>query len=431
MQKLSLIIYFLPFFVFKSVYSQKPRVQNQNDTLYNSWVIKSKPQFTYISTTELENFECYKNILFWVSIKITSDKNGNIIVAGLDKSKRQIHLLIKSPNSNVVRNYYTWNPYFDSLDQAPKLMNLYLTGDSNKFFIAIDYKFLVFLEIKSGKLIITKHYSLNNPNLRPYNNYYYFKNLYGIYPLSELRINKKYYSFSDSFSIDKLDRVFKKNIFYQPDFNPEFWNLGMSSYISGLNNRLILANALKNEIKVFDIDNANAITIKNAIPDFKVINKVYFDSIYRKYNGRNISFRLGEFLDQVDSFNYIFKIILNSENEIWVMWQGYDEKPKQLKLDIIVFDTKTKSWQTKYHRLVYDYLNMGQSEIVTETNYPIELFNNLTYVKDNKLFVITSDNMDFDPIGKTFKEVKELIVKNSKPKSLKLYEFEIKYPEVK
>ena len=167
-------------------------------------------------------------------------------------------------------------------------------------------------------------------------------------------------------------------------------------------------------------------TIKNVIPDFKEINKFYFDSIYRKYRGRSIPSRLGEFLDHADSFNYIFKIILKSENEIWVIWKGYDENPKQLKLDVIVFDTKTKTWKTKYHRLVYDYLNLGESEIVTENSYPIEFFNNLTYIKDNKLFIIANYPLDFNPIGKTLKEVKEQMVKNIKPKALKLYEFEIK-----
>ena len=239
-------------------------------------------------------------------------------------------------------------------------------------------------------------------------------------------VNKELYSYKDSFSIDKVNLNSKKNIYFNPYFNPEFWNLGMTEYVSGINNKIVLTNALKNEIVVFDLTSYKSDTIKNVISEFKSIKKPYLDSIYKKYNGRKIPSRLSEFREHEDSFNYIFKIIPRSENEIWVVWKGYDVKPKQLKLDIIVFDSKTKTWQTKYHRLVYDYLHMGLSEIVTESSYPIEFFNNLTYIKENKLFVIANDNMDFDPIGKTLKEVKEQKIKNPKPKSLKLYEFEIK-----
>lgn len=407
-------------------YSQKPKVHHETITEFNDWVSKTKPSFVYKNEEKLNNFYCYKNIFFGVGIKALFDRNNNIVIAGIDDSKRQIHLQKRNMVNSNIEDYYVYNPFADSLNLLPDLTSFNLTADSNKFIIVFEKKYLIFLEIKSKKLVITKKISFNDPDFPPYNAYYYYKELFGIHPVNGIVINKQPYYYADLLSVDILQGSSKKNIYSNKFVNPEFLNLGMSSYVNGLDHKLILANALKNEVVLINLLTHKADTIKNVIPDFKEINKFYFDSIYRKYRGRSIPSRLGEFLDHADSFNYIFKIILKSENEIWVIWKGYDENPKQLKLDVIVFDTKTKTWKTKYHRLVYDYLNLGESEIVTENSYPIEFFNNLTYIKDNKLFIIANYPLDFNPIGKTLKEVKEQMVKNIKPKALKLYEFEIK-----
>ena len=301
-----------------------------------------------------------------------------------------------------------------------------VTNDSNEYKMIFETKYVLTLKLKDGKLKVEKKYSFNNPELPSYNAYYYYKELYGIHPVTSIIRNRKAYFYDESMSVDILKNESKKNIYYNSYINPEFWNYGMSDYVTGIGNKLLLANALKNELVLINLSSTKVDTIENVIPEFKAINKQYFDSIYKKYKGRNVPSRLNEFYNTSDSFNYIFKIIMRSENEIWVIWKGFDISPHQLKMDILVFDIKTKTWKTKYHRLVYDYLAAEKEDIVTKTNYTVEIFNNLTYISGNKLFIITNDNIDFDPIGKTYKIVKDMRDKNPKPKSLKLYKFEIK-----
>lgn len=421
-----LLIFLILLLIVFNGYTQVKLLYNSDVSTFKSWINNSQPIIDLNQKETLKNFHCAQNTFFWKNMKAVFDKNNNIIIAGMDDSKRKIHLQKRNLSSRSIQDYYVYNPFADSLDIIPNLTSFNITADSNKFLIVFEKKYLIYLEIKSNKLVITRKISFNDTNFPPYNEYYYYKELFGIQPVNGIIINKKPYYYEDILSVDILQDLSKKNIYSNKYVNPEFLNLGLSSYVNGKDDKLILANALKNEVILINLLNYKTDTLKNVIPSFTEINKFYFDSIYKKYRGRNIPSRLNEFLEHTDSFNYIFKIILKSENEIWVIWKGKDEKPKQIKLDIIVFDIKTKTWKTKYHRLVYDYFNMGQSEIVTETSYPIDFFNNLTYIKDNKLFVIANDNMDFDPIGKTLKEVKDLMKSNTKPKSLKLYEFEIK-----
>lgn len=423
-KKLIYLFFFLGIFYQGNSQDKKITFDKHDTNINNSY--NTSPQFLYKSTLVLENYYNFQHVFFAESIKALFDKAGNIVIAGIDDSKKRIHLQKRNLQNGNSKDYFVYNPFADSLEDIPNLTSFNLTTDSNKFLLVFERKFFLYLEIKKNKLVVTSKMSFNNPELPPYNAYYFYKKLYGIHPVQGIIINQKPYFYEECLAVDILEGHTKTTVYYNRYVNPEFWHYTMTSFVSGLNNKLLLANALKNELVLINLDNKKTDTLKNVIPDFKTINKKFKDSIYWEYRSRKIPSRLGELLNYSDSFNYIFKVIIRSENEIWVIWKGYGQNRHQIKLDIIVFDIKTKTWGTKYHRLVYDYVIKKNEEIVTDHTYPLAFFNNLTYTKGNKLFIIANDNMDFDPIGKTYKEVSESMKKNPKPASIKLYEFEIK-----
>jgi hypothetical protein len=97
-------------------------------------------------------------------------------------------------------------------------------------------------------------------------------------------------------------------------------------------------------------------------------------------------------------------------------------------LDIIKFDSAKKSWETKHHKLVYNYRSIQEDKMVSKQQYPLLLFNNMVYLHENKLFVLSNNKQDFEPLVLSYKKVKELIKDSSNKNTLKLYEFNIVEP---
>lgn len=384
----------------------------------------TQPKIQFKTSEKLENFLCSQNTFYWINMKAAVTKNGQIIIVGFDSLKQNIHVYIRDTNLKKSKHLYVKNPFLDSIDLVPQITSLNLKNDSNEFVIVIDKKFVIILEIANNALIIKKINRFNSPTNRPYNSYYYYKYLYGIYPVYGLRNSKNSFTFKDSLSFDMVYNGIRKNIYYYQNFNPEFWDIGMSSYISSYEGKVAISNALRNEIVILNIKENKIDTVKNLIPNFKEIDSIYKDSIYRMYNGNNIPFRLIDIMDKRSSFNYIFKIMMRSENEIWLIWKGYDKEPEILKLDIIKYENG-KGWKNKFHKLIYNYSLSNSEENITISTYPLDFFNNLTYLSNDRLYIISNDNLNFNPLNFSFKETKELRKKFGNTKSLKFYEFKL------
>lgn len=379
---------------------------------------RCQPLFSFQDKIYLENF--YTNHPDFYSKYITTCNNhkDKIYVIGTDTLLENLHILIKDINSGIVKNLYLSLPFKDSI-KSFQITNANFF-DSSQVFIVYDRKYLICVKNINDELKLMSSSVIRTFYSRPFNYYYYYgNNLNGVYPISNLNKNNVCYFLNDSLAVYNLSKNHNELIFYSDYFDNPFWHLSFSSYSIGYQNYLFLTNALKNEIVSIDLTEGKVLTIKNPIIDFVNINNKFYDSIKITHPGVQFDLALSKLMKKDKFYNYIFKIIPRSKNEIWLIWRGGLPSPYQIRLDIIKYDSLSKEWVNSGHKINYS----SSEEIKSSQNYPINPFFNITNICNNKLFALSYDNVEFVPIGKTFEEVKTEM--NKYPKSLKLIEYKI------
>ncbi|MCC6720634.1 MAG: hypothetical protein IT243_00400 [Bacteroidia bacterium] len=382
--------------------------------------IKCQPILKFKNETKLENFFVYKNITFWLNIKFLINDSNQIIIAGSDTTTKLIHFKIQN-SSNKPIDLYCVNPFSDSLHDNP-MVTSFVQMKGNKYLLVFNKRYILNVIYNKSTIHVSHSMVLNKVTSRPFNCYYYYDGLYGIYPVSTMPVNKSCLYFGDSLSVSLLEQKKRNNIYTYSLFNPEFWLYGNSSYIEGKGNLILISNALRNELLILNLKNKEADTLYNIIPEFKELKEEYIDSINKKFPGNESFSRLNSYLNYMDSFNMIIKILLRSQNEIWIVWKGNDKNPTQIKLDILKYDSASFNWKTQYHNIIYDYKQMKETDTIDDEHFPINIFGNLNYLKSDQLLVLCNNDLDINPIGKTKNEFNKRKPKDT-IKSLKLYEF--------
>ena len=381
-------------------------------------VVKCQPLFSFKDRVYLENFYTNHPDFYSKNINVCNNLKDKIYVIGTDTLLENLHILIKDLKSGIVKNLYMKLPYKDSI-KSFQITNANFI-DSSQLFIVFDRKYLILVKNINDELKLITSSVIRTFYSRPFNYYYYYgDNLYGVYPISNLNKNNVCYFINDSLAVYDLNKNHDKLIFYSDYFDNPFWHLSFSSYSTGYQNYLFLANALKNEIISIELIGEKVTTIRNPIKDFVDINFRFYDSIKRTHPGVQFDLSLSKIMKKDKDYNYIFKVIPRNRNEIWLIWRGGLPSPYQIRLDIIKYDSLSKEWVNSGHKINYP----SSEEIKSSQNYPINPFFNVTNICDNKLFALSYDNIEFVPIGKTYEEVKSEM--NKHPKSLKLLEYKI------
>lgn len=316
-----------------------------------------------------------------------------VIIAGSDSTRHKIHILIINKLTKKEKHYYILKP-FNSKPKYNSNLTSFMAGNRPEEFIAVfNNKYILYLRTENDSLILYDSIFLNHHSQRPY--YYYFNpnDLVGIYPVITFKDKNKCYYFKDSLKIDFIDKKSRGSIYYNSTFGTGFNNTVNSSYISTIPNKnssIVISYALKNELLILDLKNGDVDTIKNLIQDFKEINRRYFDSI-QSLIPMNKAIGLTHLHDSKQDFNLIFKIMSRNEYEFWIVWLEREPNTDfKFYLDIVFYDTFTKKWTTKIHKM--DCGNQTLTEITSQSNNSINYFNNINSIYKNQFCLLNFES---------------------------------------
>lgn len=394
---------------------------------YNS--LHRQPKLRYLNRIDLDNFFVFQNNLFWFNMKMTVNHRGDILVAGPDSSKTQLHLIVKGVNSDSFKDYYLFINDSDRLSNLnPMVTSFYETNKHDKYIIVVSYKLIFMIKIQNNQLSIEQKFNLNEAVFRPYRYYTSYRDtILGIHPVYSTKKNNKLNFYGDTLAVDKIcdngiNRLFKSNL-----SNPEFLKYGNTSYFETFNNYIYLASAMNNSLMIYDMEHHKMTHVKDLLPNFVQMDSNYYNSICERFPINIIGSRLNYLLDDEKiKFNYIFKILCRSDEEVWIISKSNVKDSLRKSTGVfninIVKKTSDNDWSCTYNGF------LGQSKDslnVTKDTYPLNYFNNINVARGNRFFIISNDRIGFNPLGMSKAEF-ELKLKSGKyNKRLKLYEFEI------
>ena len=101
-----LLIFLILLLIVFNGYTQVKLLYNSDVSTFKSWINNSQPIIDLNQKETLKNFHCAQNTFFWKNMKAVFDKNNNIIIAGMDDSKRKIHLQKRNLSSRSIQDYY-------------------------------------------------------------------------------------------------------------------------------------------------------------------------------------------------------------------------------------------------------------------------------------------------------------------------------------
>jgi hypothetical protein len=385
--------------------------------------VDGQPIFRFTANQKLNNFYSFQNIMHFDNLKVLVNSKATF-VAGSDTSASQIHIWQKKHIDSVGVNFYIKNPIADSLNGNPRITSFFQIDSNGKFCLVFEYKYLVFIQIKQ-KLFINKIVYRNSAENRPYRDYYYFQGkLYGIFPLRNFMVNNHTYNYEEKFTIDDLSKIKPTTLLIVKRTSSEFWNLGMSGYVSCCDEKIIVTNAVSNQIQILNLITNKTDTLNSILPNFTSLNMGNYDSLSLVFSPQMAGDKLNFLLDsKVEKFNYIFKVLSPSKNQIWVITTSNSNQPYQLSR--IQYEPDKNKWKL-IDSGPYNYkIIKKESDTVTINNYPIEYLNNVVGIHRNQLAVISNNKLDFNPFDMTYSQVGRLLNSNPNPKSLKIYQFNI------
>jgi hypothetical protein len=237
-------------------------------------------------------------------------------------------------------------------------------------------------------------------------------------------VNNHTYNYEEKFTIDDLSKIKPTTLLIVKRTSSEFWNLGMSGYVSCCDEKIIVTNAVSNQIQILNLITNKTDTLNSILPNFTSLNMGNYDSLSLVFSPQMAGDKLNFLLDsKVEKFNYIFKVLSPSKNQIWVITTSNSNQPYQLSR--IQYEPDKNKWKL-IDSGPYNYkIIKKESDTVTINNYPIEYLNNVVGIHRNQLAVISNNKLDFNPFDMTYSQVGRLLNSNPNPKSLKIYQFNI------